>query len=409
MILKTRHLGDVESRASFGTADLIPPSWIGYGSVSGEYVTTATAAGLPAVGRAIRLVGGLIGTSILSVFEGRKGDKQERPESTQARLFRQPYPGMADFDWRFDIAVALETTENAFLRKIKTNRGRLVALDPIPPRYVNAYLDAQGEKVFEISTSNGWRRAQPGEILHIRGQTVEGGPFGVSRLQQHRDPLGSMLAAQRFEGSYFKNDGRPGLVVETGAGTVTVEQANEWEDNYVARHSGPANAGRPTILGGGWKATTVPISLRDAQFVESRNLSVDDIGRIMDIESALLGATQMEQQDVNAVDRFLAFQVPPRLARIASALKADPDVFEQTSELYPEFTANPLMFASPLTRAEVQHKEIQAGTLLPDEARADNGRPPYPDGVGQIPQVTPVGGAPNPNPMPGASPGPTEE
>jgi hypothetical protein len=66
------------------------------------------------------------------------------------------------------------------------------------------------------------------------------------------------------------------------------------------------------------------------------------------------------------------------------------------------------MFASPNERATVQHSQIQAGTLLPDEARADNGRPPLPDGLGQIPQVTPVGGAPNPAPLPTAEPAPEE-
>jgi hypothetical protein len=45
----------------------------------------------------------------------------------------------------------------------------------------------------------------------------------------------------------------------------------------------------------------------------------------------------------------------------------------------------------------VQHFRIQNGSELVDEARADNGRPPLPNGAGQIPQITPVGGAPNPD------------
>ena len=64
--------------------------------------------------------------------------------------------------------------------------------------------------------------------------------------------------------------------------------------------------------------------------------------------------------------------------------------------LYPEFRVDDLMFADPLTRAQVQHYRVQDGTELVDEARADNGRQPLPDGAGQVPQITPVGGAPNP-------------
>ena len=99
MILKTRNLGDVQTRA-FGTSEMVPAPWAGFQSQAGEVVTTASSVGLPAVGRAIRLVGGLVGTALLTVFEGRKGDKRERPDSPQALLFAEPLPGVSDYDWR---------------------------------------------------------------------------------------------------------------------------------------------------------------------------------------------------------------------------------------------------------------------------------------------------------------------
>jgi hypothetical protein len=68
------------------------------------------------------------------------------------------------------------------------------------------------------------------------------------------------------------------------------------------------------------------------------------------------------------------------------------------------FDINDLSFIDPLTRAQVIHEKIQDGTLLVDEARAEEGLtalPPVPDDwqqqPGKIPQVTPVGGAPNPD------------
>lgn len=401
--VRTRN-GQLEVRSEFGNQHLIPSPGRGSWTSAGVAVTQETAVGLPAVGRALRLVGGLIGSSRISVFSGKRGDKREQESSPQALLLENPWPEMSAFDWRYDIAVSLEATENAFVRKVKTGRGKLVALHPIPPSLVNGYVDSNGEKVFEISTRNGWKRVPAGEILHIRGQTVEGGPFGVSRITQHRDPLGAMLAAQRFQGAFFRNSARPDFVMEFPQG-VSVEQGRAWKTEWDSVHQGADNAGQSRAIGGGAVVKPVPVSMQDAQFIESRQLAVSDIARIMDVEEVLLGA-QGETQDDQAMDRFLAFQLPPRLSRIVCALKADPDLFP-VSDLYPEFVANPLMFASPTTRASVQHKEIQAGTLLPDEARADNGRPPLPDGLGQIPQVTPVGGAPNPA-LPAAAPD-TEE
>lgn len=393
MILRTRD-GNRELR--FSGESFIPTPWRGVGASAGVAVTTDTATGLPAFGRAIRLVGGLIGSSTIGVYSGKRGKKVELETDPLAMLFDNPYPGTSAFSWRYDIAVSLEARENAFIRKIKSRVGKIVALEVLPPRFVDAYLDASGTKRFRISTANGWVEVPASEILHIRGHTVDGGPFGVSRITQHCDPIGAQLAAQRFEGAFFRNSARPDFVMEFPQG-VTVEQGRQWKAEWDAVHAGPDNAGQSRAIGGGAVVKPIPISMQDAQFIQSRQLGVSDAARIMDVEELLLGGGQQEQQDDQAMDRFLAFQMPPRLTRITDALKADPDLFPNANP-YPEFASSPLMFASPKTRADVQHSEIQAGTLLPDEARADNGRPPLPDGLGQIPQVTPVGGAPNPAP-----------
>lgn len=393
MILRTRD-GNRELR--FSGQSFIPTPWAGLNASSGVAVTTSTATGLPAFGRAIRLVGGLIGASSICVYSGKRGKKVELESDPLAMLFDNPYPGTSAFSWRYDIAVSLEARENAFIRKIKSRVGKVVALEVLPPRFVDAYLDSSGTKRFRISTANGWVEVPASEILHIRGHTVDGGPFGVSRITQHCDPIGAQLAAQRFEGAFFRNNARPDFVLEFQQG-VTKEQAKQWKDEWDSAMAGPDNAGQARAIGGGGTVKEISVSMQDAQFIQSRQLGVSDAARIMDVEELLLGGGQQEQQDDQAMDRFLAFQMPPRLSRITDALKADPDLFPNANP-YPEFASSPLMFASPKTRADVQHSEIQAGTLLPDEARADNGRPPLPDGLGQIPQVTPVGGAPNPAP-----------
>jgi hypothetical protein len=90
------------------------------------------------------------------------------------------------------------------------------------------------------------------------------------------------------------------------------------------------------------------------------------------------------------------------LRRIELALAADLDLFANT-DVYPQFTTDDLLRADALTQAQVEHYQIQDGSLLPDEARAKRGQtplPPIPEDPsqtpGMVPQVTPVGGAPNP-------------
>lgn len=369
---------------------------------TGMVVNDSSASGLPAVGRAWRIIADLVGTLPLRVYEGRRGDRRERDDVDQAALLADPLLGVSDYQWRYDLAMSLEVCENAYLRKVKDKRGVVRQLEPIPHMYVSAYVGRDGRKVFEIADMRGVQRLGESDVLHIRGHTIEGGPFGVSRIHQHRDPLGAMLAAQRFEGAYFRNHARPDIALVFPE-RISQQQAAEWKDYWTSQYAGASNAGQAIPLGGGADIKPIPMNMRDAQFIESKTWSVDEIARMLDVEPVMLGAARQEVDDNAAMSRFLVFQGRARLSRIERGLKADPDVFPAGVRFYPGFEIDELMYADPLTRAQVQHERIQSGIELVDEARADNGRgplPPVPDdwtqAPGQVPQITPVGGAPNP-------------
>jgi HK97 family phage portal protein len=401
MILATRS-GNRELR--FGESLARIPSWGSLGaSAAGQNVTTESALTLAVLGRAVRLVSGIAASLPIRVFQGRKGDRQERPDTPQGILLNQPHYGVSAYDWRYDIFSSLEAVENAFLMKRKDNAGRVVELEVIPHYAVVGRIDKRtGQKLFDVQTVDGKKTYTTSDVLHVRGQTVGGGPFGVSRITQHRDPIGSMLAAQRFEGTYLRKHARPDIAVVFPQG-VTRDQAKEWKPDWEAQYGGPEGAGGVFPMGGGADIKPIPLSLRDAQFIEARNLSIEDGGRIMDLDPLLLGAVSAGSRPdrAAALEHFLHVDLPPRLRRVEAALAADPDIFPAGAGLYPQSEVDELMFAEPLKRAQVQHFRIQDGTELVDEARADNGRGPLPpiptdptQEPGKVPQITPVGGAP---------------
>jgi HK97 family phage portal protein len=403
VIIKTRYGGDLEVRDLYSGINTAPPTWAQLtGSSSGGRVTLPAAFGLPALGAAMRLVAGTIASLRLAVYHGRKGDKTEQPNDWRAQLLEAPTMEMSDFDWLWDVAISLEATENALLEKVKFG-SRVVELRPIPMDMARIYRDMRtGQKVIEIIQNGKTEKLTSDRVLHIRGQTMGAGAAGVSRIWQHRDPVGAMLAAQRFEGKFFQNDARPGVAFIFPEG-VRREQARDWKTEIELEYGGVDNSWKPFVAGGGVQITPIPVSLQDAQFVEGRRLSIEECGRIMDVSPLLLGAHGNRTADFQqAVDHFLSMQLNPRLRRIERALKADTDLFGG-SNLYPAFDINDLSFLNPLTRAQVVHEKIQDGTLLVDEARAAEGMPPLPpipddwtQAPGQMPQITPVGGAPNP-------------
>jgi HK97 family phage portal protein len=398
MILATRN-GNLNVRSVFGAdTSIVQPGRLGTTTTAGEGVTARSAVGLPALGRAVRLVAGVIASTPLGVFEGTGGQRRERPETPQARLLDNPVAGLSTYDWKYDIACALETNANAFLLKVRTGEGRVTELQPIPPELVYAHVDRDGNKQFDIYTTAGRVSLTTLDVLHIRGDAPAGGPFGVSRFMQHSDPVGAMQAAQRFEGAYYRNSARPDIAIIFQQG-ITRQQAAEWKQDWDAKYAGASNAGQALGIAGA-TIQPIPASMRDAQFVEGREFNTAEAARIADLDPVLLSSsTEVAGVRQEALEVFLKMQLPPRLRRIEGAFKADLDLFPLGGTLYPQFVVDDLMFADPLTRAQVQHFRIQDGSELVDEARADNGRPPLPAGAGQVPQLTPVGGAPNPQPV----------
>lgn len=397
MILATRYAGDVQLRSSWPDRTQPMGRYAAWSS-SGEQVTNDRAFGVPALGRAIRLVAGVGASLCLEVYEGEYADKRTS-EAYPADLFDRPVEGVSAYDWLYDIFVALEAAENAVLLK-RRSRGKVVELPIIPPDMVRIHLSPSGEKRFDVLEPSSGRvtTLTSADVLHIRGHTPFGGPVGVSRIWQHRDPMGAMLAAQKFEGAFFRNHARPDIAIIYPQG-VTQEQGREWTDVWNAQFAGPDNAGKAVPMGGGADLRTIPVSLADAQFLEQKRYGVEEVGRIMDVHPVLLGdlASLKPGIEQEALDHFLSLQMRPRLRRVEAAFAADADLFPARSKAYPQFRVSDLMFANAAQVAAVQHSQIQDGTLLVDEARAELGRPPLPDGLGMVPQITPVGGAPNPS------------
>jgi HK97 family phage portal protein len=402
MIVRTVR-GNREFRTTEFGSSVIPPPGFGYSAFSGIPVTADRTFGLPAVIAAVRLIATLTATMDLGVYRGTGGDKETAEDSWQDKLLDQPNSEQSQFDFISDVAAGPEGYGNAFVEKVKF-RGEVVELIPRDPDYVRVRRDG-GRKVFDVSVDGRTRRnLTPAQILHVRGFTTSGYLSGFSPITLHRNALGTALALEEFQGRYFANNAEPGGAIVM-PGSTTKTRALEILDLWSASHGGVSNAGKPGILSGGATWQTIGISLVDAQFVEAQKFTVEQIARIFGVPQDLIGgaldrgvAATAEQVGL----RFLSFFLMPRLKRIEMAFAADLDLFAQT-DVYPKFVTDDLLRADALTKAQVQHMQIQSGVLLADEARAEMGLPPLPDGVGQIPLVTPVGAGPNPAPLPSSN------
>jgi phage portal protein BeeE len=169
---------------------------------------------------------------------------------------------------------------------------------------------------------------------------------------------------------------------------------------FAANNAGLAQSHLPAAVINGTKIVDVGMSLEDAQYVESEKLNLIQAAHIFKIPPKFLtGEGDLTEWDFIALHQV---GIAPRLRRIALALHTDADLFPDRS-LYPEFDVRELVRTDAKTKAMVEHTQIQDGSKLIDEARAERGEGPLPpmpadpeQEPGKVPQLTPVGGAPNP-------------
>lgn len=369
-----------------------------------------SASGLAAWGAAIRLITTTIATFNIELYKNDGPEKTRVNSGWQDALFDMPCLDCSVFDWLCDVASGPEGFGNAFLQKQKNRRGEVIELIPVDPDCVRVRR-ANGVKVFDIFRMEQrpmWETVTSSEILHVRGQTVRGFMSGFSPVEMYKQAIGSALGLAEFQGRYVANDASPGVVIEV-PGKPDREQAKLMLETWNSDHQGLPNAGKPGILWNGAKVSQIPVSLVDAQFVESQKFGVEEIARITGVPASLLEAgirtaSTVEQDWL----RFMRLCVYPRACRILSAFRCDPDVFPMKLGVYPEFSYDAVLAVDAATQATVDKEYVQSGILLVDEIRARKGLgalPPLSDDwtmkPGMVPQITPVGGAPNPTTMTG--------
>jgi HK97 family phage portal protein len=364
------------------------------------------AVGLPAVLAVIRLISHAVALVPLHVVH----DDQLRArayDTWQWRLLKRPGPPPATaFSLKADIAANFTGRGNAYVRKYKPAR-----LSPGRPRVIElASLNAgqitperaNGTVVFKDSTGDAKAVTRgTDEIIQIRSLSLGDGLEGLSPITAARILVSAGLKRAEMEERHFANGIFPSIGLKFPAG-VDEEAGERWIKFLEAKHKGSPKAGKILGIGGGADLVPIPISLEDAQFAEITRLTIEQAAAMWQVPISFFTGKPTEAE----WRMFITFALGPVLEATAQAFSADRDLFDPAlDDAAYETAADPdvLIKLDPKTKAEVQRTQVQTGLRLPDELRAEDGHgplPPVPEdwtqAPGQVPQITPVGGAPNP-------------
>lgn len=352
---------------------------------AGESVTASSVLGLSSAWACVNLLAGTQASLPLMPYQtARDGARSVARGHYLYRVLHDSPNSLqtaVDF-WEF-MTASVELWGNAFARKIKNADRVVVGLVPIMPDLPVVENAGNGRLRYRWTEDGKSFDLTSDDVLHIRG--FGGNPLGgMSTLAFGARAFGLALAIDKAAGSTFRNGVRPSGVL-TFERFLSPEQRTVIEDKLTEKFLGAMNAGRPMTLEGGTKWQQLSINPEDAQMLESRGFSVEEVCRFFGVPPFMIGHTEkstswgtgLEQQTLG----FVKFTLRRRLKRIEQALEKQlltPE--DRASGIVIEFNLEGLLRGDSTGRANFYQSGLTNGWMTINEVRALENLPPVPGG-----------------------------
>ncbi len=260
--------------------------------------------------------------------------------------------------------------------------GRVIARIPLPSDCCTIRKDANtGTYWYDYSLEGFHKTFANSELSFLYFETYDG-IRGRGMLDLAREAISVDAMAQRYNKKFYQNGARlSGIVeVDTDAKPETRKRVKEEFRTFASD-----DAFAVAVLDHSMKFTPLGLSQSDAQFIESRGFTVEEISRFSGIPKHML-QTGKESYDSNAQQR-LNYVTDTLLPYVIQWESEDSykltDLRLRQVGAYIHGNVEALLRADPTTRADFYVKLIEHSVMCPDDARAKEELNPIPGGLGK--------------------------
>lgn len=267
------------------------------------------------------------------------------------------------------------------------DRGRIRWLWPVDAKAVEVWVDNRGlfearNRVWYVIRVGGQEiRLAPDEIIHLKAMTLDG-IVGVSPLKYLQWLVESGAAGTKHVRDFFKQGLQvKGIVHYTG--DLNPEAEERFRKRFEQMASGLKNAHRVALLPIGYTFQPLEISMTDAQFLETAQLTIRQIANAFGVKMHQLNDlsrathTNIEEQQ----KQFYADTLQAILTQYEQELTYKlftPSEIKQG--YYVKFAVDSILRSDIKTRYEAYRVGIQGGFLKPNEVRSWEELPAEPGG-----------------------------
>jgi HK97 family phage portal protein len=208
----------------------------------------------------------------------------------------------------------------ALLHRKSYRSSELASWEPVNPTRVSIVEDDSGNKAYKI-TSNGKPpiMVPPEDMVHLTSLGFDGEKSPSPITAAGREVVGASIASQNWQSQFFKEGATFDYALTTDA-RMTADQLKNLAQQVQARASGSRF---PLMLAGGVKPAQLTINPRDAEILDQRKFSVEEICRIFGVPPHMIGHTEKStswQAGLEAMGTaFVRYTLMPHLVQIAQA------------------------------------------------------------------------------------------
>jgi HK97 family phage portal protein len=340
---------------------------------AGQTVNEATILSLSAAWACSKLVAQSISTLPLHLYERTdQGRKLAKDHPLYKVLHLSPNAKSTSSTFWGANLFSMLLRGNGWNRIQRNGLGQIIGLVFLHPDRLRPILDNYGRPTaFKYYVGSGQYETIPlSEIFYLPNASLDG-IFGASTISYGASVFGSAIAANKAANETFKNGLLPTIAFKMEQ-AIKKEQRDDFKTAF-AELAGALNSGKPIVLEKGMTAEPIGIDPKDAQLLESRTFSGEEVCRWFGVDPSLVGyggkasnfGTGLEQKMIG----FLTFTLNPLLTGIEQQINKNLLSPVDQLKYYAEFNIEGLLRADSTARVAFYSGMVNNGMMTRDEVR----------------------------------------
>lgn len=268
-----------------------------------------------------------------------------------------------------------------YLGIFRDRTGRITDLIPLPTEGRTIRKDQDSGQMWYDFTVDGLTRTfAPSELVIVFFDTYDG-LCGKGVLALAKASIAADAGAQRYARKFYQNGARMSGIV-----TVNTDMGREARDRLKKEFSQYASDSmfKVAVLDREMTYTPIGLNQKDAQFIEGRNFTVEEVSRFTGIPQYMLQSGKQayssnEQQQLD----FVISTLQPYVTQWEEEFQYKLLSRRQLEDgLYMRMNVAARLRGDNESRSRFYEKMVSSGVYCPDDCRALEEKDPLPDGLG---------------------------